>query len=100
MGWQPGHSYSYRCSPENGLVLCVPELSLEPGLWLPFVGDLGWRGTAGDLGGWIMVSCTGMVGTAPAQPGDVAEAVGRVNFMELLKNAKFWTFSSSKYRGR
>lgn len=35
--------------PENGLVLCTPNVSLEPGLWLAVVGNLQSRGSVTNL---------------------------------------------------
>lgn len=35
--------------PEDGLVVCSPQLPLEPGLWLSVVGDLWCRGSILDL---------------------------------------------------
>lgn len=35
--------------PENRLVLCPPNVSLEPGLWLAVVGNLQSRGSVTDL---------------------------------------------------
>lgn len=34
---------------EDGLVLCSPDLPLEPGLWLPVVRDLQGSGSVADL---------------------------------------------------
>ena len=35
--------------PEDGLVVCAPQLPLEPGLWLSIVGNLRCRGSILDL---------------------------------------------------
>lgn len=51
------HKQAYLADmvPENGLILCTPNVSLEPGLWLAIIGNLQSRGSITDL--WEVRHC-------------------------------------------